>query len=535
MRSNTDAVNEGSGVQQQVMPVPKELTRLFDTYLSALADPGGGARLLALLAPGAIVRAGPELRPAAQVDPGEFARSHAELSQAGRSALPVFASPEPVDAIAFAAGPQSVGWFEVHEQRHARRVTVGVGFEATSEGARIGWCIVTRRAEPWTYRRGYVRALSHYAWMSAEEPARPRGLLDASYFRAYPERTVRFGTLEDARFGCHMSTVCCRNDFEITLDPAAQMIIDAIPWSELGPPPADTKLPVRPDGRLQLKRGSEPCRFIGARGQCLVHQFVGIQPFATCAIYPFSFAQTPEEIVVAMSPVCPSARQARGAPLLQDCADLLDRLAQATPRRTDVYRLAPGEGVDWERFRDLERALLACLGTQPLPMRQRLYLGTRILGAVRSGQPLRPADWLAERPEPITPELRAALRGMLERVLGWDRPALRALPRSVPEQLPTLEIADPAMLSGILQNMLYAKGYSYPYDLTTAFNFGIVLYLVALLMQAAARGPLSEAQWQELGALGVHGLLKDLLHEGAPEGFRALFGTVEFGQWLLMV
>ena len=64
----------------------------------------------------------------------------------------------------------------------------------------------------------------------------------------------------------------------------------------------------------------------------------------------------------------------------------------------------------------------------------------------------------------------------------------------------------------------------------------IVLYLMALLMQVATPdGVLTDVMWQELGSLGVHGLLKFLLHEGVPDGFRATFGTAEFGQWLLVL
>jgi hypothetical protein len=59
------------------------------------------------------------------------------------------------------------------------------------------------------------------------------------------------------------------------------------------------------------------------------------------------------------------------------------------------------------------------------------------------------------------------------------------------------------------------------------------LYLLTIVMQAASSGPLSDVMWQELGSLGVHGLLKNVLHDGVPEGFRAVLGTSEFGQWAL--
>jgi hypothetical protein len=88
----------------------------------------------------------------------------------------------------------------------------------------------------------------------------------------------------------------------------------------------------------------------------------------------------------------------------------------------------------------------------------------------------------------------------------------------------------------ILQNTLFSKVYSYPFDLTTAHNFLIVMYLLTLVMQAdAPAGVLSDVMWQELGSLGVHGLLKSLLHEGVPDGFRATLGTAECGQWMLVV
>ena len=126
------------------------------------------------------------------------------------------------------------------------------------------------------------------------------------------------------------------------------------------------------------------------------------------------------------------------------------------------------------------------------------------------------------------------LRGMLAKVLGWDRATLRALPQAIPADLAAMEILDQPVMAGILQNNLFCKTYSYPYDLTTAFNFLIVLYLMALIMQAASPDALTDAMWRELGSLGVHGLLKSVLHEGVPDGFRTVLGTADFGQWLLV-
>jgi len=83
---------------------------------------------------------------------------------------------------------------------------------------------------------------------------------------------VKFTTLRDARFSCHMSTACCKHDFEITLPPEAQLVIDAMPWETLQPQLSGTRLRVRADGKLQLKELSETCRFLCTQGRCLIHQ-----------------------------------------------------------------------------------------------------------------------------------------------------------------------------------------------------------------------------------------------------------------------
>ncbi|HLK71933.1 MAG TPA: hypothetical protein VKT19_08245, partial [Steroidobacteraceae bacterium] len=141
--------------------------------------------------------------------------------------------------------------------------------------------------------------------------------------------------------------------------------------------------------------------------------------------------------------------------------------------------------------------------------------------------------WMDEPIGPLLPEMRAAIRGMLERVLGWDRTVLRALPRELPLDLNERESPDAPLLVRILQNTLFCKVYSYAFDLTSAHNFLIVLYLLALTMEASNEGRLSALMWRELGSLGVHGLLKSLLHEQVPEEFRKLFGTPDFGMWML--
>jgi Fe-S-cluster containining protein len=509
----------------------------FDSFLSALGDPEGGDAFYGMQTAEAIVRHPEGVGPLAALDRHAFANAHRELNLQGRDALPQFGvgrtkllqAPAETDG-----GTEVVAWFEVIETREQRALVVALGLQSVEGAWRIGWCTLAARVEAWTYSEGLLQSIADYPWMRTTEPARARALLDASYFRRHWRADVKFSTLKDARFSCQMSTDCCRHDFEITLPPDAQLVIDAMPWESVRPELRGTRLPVRPDGKLQLKAINETCRFLGAQHQCLIHQRLGRQPFGPCSVFPFAFAQTPEGVAVSMSPICGASRRGMGLALAAREEDLRERLVQAEPRRTETFHLAPGVEITWEQFRDTENVLCEVLAAQELPMRRRLYVGTRLLNALRNGEPVDMNRWLGEPAVEISQELREVIRAMLARVLGWDRATLRALPQALPADLGALEMLDQPVITRILQNTLFCKTYSYSYDLTTAYNFLIVLYLLALIMQAASRGSLSDAMWRELGSLGVHGLLKAMLHDGVPDGFRGVFGTAEFGQWLLV-
>lgn len=510
--------------------LPQE--QLFREYLAALGDPEGGAALHRLHTADAPVRHARGIGAAGAIDCAEFARTHRDILAQGAQRLPRFAEPSLVQSPERPDAPESVCWFEVDESGEGRRLVVALGARMSSGAPRIVWCTVADRVEPWSFEEGLRQALADYPWMRKSEPAPSRALLDAGYYRRYWRPPVQFSSLPDARFSCQMSAACCRHDYEITLPPEAQLLIDAMPWRELNPSLAGARLPQRPDGRLQLKGLDETCRFLDRRGLCLIHQTLGRQPFGACCVFPFSFARTPEGIAVGASPICGSVRAGVGIRFQEREEDLRERLIHAEPRSAEAYRLAPGAEIPWERFRDIEKALCDCLAASGIPIRRRLYVAARLLGALKDDQPIELNTWIAEPLPAIAAQLREAIRGMLVRIIGWNRAALRRLPREIPPDLCSREVLEPAMLTQVLRNTLFCKVYSYPFDLTTAHNYLIVLYLLALVMQAAAM-PLGPEMWRELGSLGVHGLLRSMLHEGMPEGFRALLGNAEFGVWML--
>lgn len=508
-----------------------EVLTLVEAFLGALCDPNGGEMLYGLHADDAPVRHGEGVGRAADVKPDEFARRHKDLNLEGGGRLPYFAHPVLQCVTHESNTMESIAWFDVTEVREQRHLVVALGVRRISDALRIVWCTVADSRVRWSFRDGLLQALADYPWMQSSHSPVPRTLLDAGYMRSHPSE-VEFNALPDARFSCQLSTACCKHDFEIALPADAQLLIDQIPWQRVEPRLAGTRLAPRADGKLQLKQVNETCRFLHASGQCLIHRTLGRQPFGPCCVFPFSFAYTPDGIDVGLSPVCGSVRLGLGVRPRERVQDLRERLVHAVPRATNTYRLAPGAEISWERFRDIERGLCDCLAAGELPVRRRLYIGARMLGALKANEAILLESWLVESPESISAELREAIHGMLGRIIGWDRAALRSLPRHIPSDLSALEVREASILTQILRNTLYCKVYSYPFDLTTAYNYVIVLYLLTLIMQEASM-PVSDVMWRELGSIGVHGLLKSMLHEGMPEGFRTLLGTAEFGLWML--
>jgi hypothetical protein len=198
------------------------LTQLFREFLEALSDAEGGSALYRMHAADAPVRHAQGVKPAAEVDGVEFARAHRDISLQGAARLPAFSDAVCLQTTASTDAPESVAWLEVREAGEARRLVVALGARTTNGASQIVWCMPGDRVQPWSFRDGLLQTLADYHWMRRADPARPRALLDAGWFRRYWRAPVRFSSLPDARFSCNMSTACCKHDYEITLPPDAQ-------------------------------------------------------------------------------------------------------------------------------------------------------------------------------------------------------------------------------------------------------------------------------------------------------------------------
>jgi hypothetical protein len=266
------------------------------------------------------------------------------------------------------------------------------------------------------------------------------------------------------------------------------------------------------------------------KNQCLIHKTFGRQPFGPCAVFPFAFAQTPDGVAVSTSLICGSVRNGLGPPLTERQDNVRERLFLAPVRRPDGFRLAPTLEVSWESFRDIETALLDLLGHSQMPLHRRLYAGNRLLDALRRNEAVNLKAWLEEPPGTLTEEYRDTLRTYLAKILAWDRLALKRLMPGMSLELRHDRLRDEPVIVAILKNLLFSKVYSYPFDLTTAHNMSILVYLLTLIMQSAFDGLLPDALWQELAAWGTGGLGTSLLPDSAPQSLVEYLGSSEFGQ-----
>jgi hypothetical protein len=515
----------------EAAPVPPAALELLEAFLADACSGSAGESLYGLHAPDApLYRSGAWSRADAETS-AAFAALHRQQHERGGESLPRFLAPRPRSWQAQPDGC-AVLWFDATEARSGRAVVGALGVRGEARG-RIAWATLAAREDAWSFADGRVRTLANFSWMELREPAAARTTLDAAWFRLHwlPGETLH--ALPGTRFACRATTTCCRQDYIATAPAAAQGLIDALPWERIAPRLLGTVLPALDAARVVIKAREETCRFLGTRNECLIHAELGYQPFAGCATFPFSFASTPEGVAVTASRSCGSVCEASGPTVAEREVDVRQRLAIARPRATEEFRLAPGNPVQWTAFRDAEALLRSLLERTEFPLHRRLALGARALLALAAGSSFDLGAALAVPPIAIDASLHEQIGQLLDRIQRWDRLALRELPSAVPRDLRHDELVDDGPVAAELQTLHFGKVYSYEFDLTTAHNFGILLYLTALAWQRRFPTGLDALRRGELALLGSHGLLSSLLPPDAPPALRTLLGSPQFGEWAL--
>jgi hypothetical protein len=530
MSDESEAVTVHAGAEPDVLPA--EVVALAHAFVAAACDGTAGVVLYSLLAADAPVFCDAEWRHRGQEDEAALASRHARLHFMGAPALPDFQATRATSWHPEGDGASGVIWFEAHEERTGTPVVGAIGVRI-SGGWRVAWAVLAERVESWSFADGLVRSLAQLSWMNLREPAIARTALDASFFRLHWLTAQPITALPETRFTCRASTTCCRQDYVVAAPAAAQALIDALPWERIAPRLQHTRLRPLSDGQVEIKGRSDACRFLGARHECLIHAELGYQPFAPCAAFPFSFAATPDGVAVTGSMTCGSICDAFGATVTERDQDLRQRSAIAPLRTASQFRLAPGRVLEWRDFHAAESLLIQLLALESLPLHRRLYLGARALAAVDAGEAIELDGWQQLPGASISAALREQLGGFLDNIMGWDRIALRDLPMQVPRDLRHADLQGSSRLATTLRGLHFSKVYSYEFDLVTANNLAIVVYLLALAWQRAGTIGMDELRWRELALLSGHGLLRSLLANSAPSGMRELLGSPEFGELAL--
>jgi hypothetical protein len=493
----------------------------FSTFVACLEDPGAGATLAELYHPSAMVITSFDPQPLEDVGPFMFAMAYQSswdmygMNHPDGGRRPSLGEPRLL-SWRVEGDDRLVAWWEADEQTDGRTVLIATGFRLDIEDWLLGWLTLDEAVGEWSYGYGQARMLADYEYAHANLDIMPRSWLDLAYFRLYGHAKPVIATLPDARFACGMSSVCCSIDYRITVQAGAKAFIDAVPWDEIHPPLAGVELqPVEGDDQFLLKDAGSPCQFLDENRHCRIHKAFGRPVFNACTQFPLRFAGTPDGVIVAGSPLCGSVRSNLGPLLADKQAELQGRLAirgAANLIVPETYHVTRATDATWETFKAAEALLIAALDRTDLPLRRRLWLGSRLLMAAELGRPL--AFDPAWETEPMTgpgsvkrDEAEAAL-AVLARGMDIERPApmqgAKETPGSVRE----------GWLTGVIKNILFSKTYSYAISLVAAHHVCVVLALFVERLEAkVAPEPLPEPLVINLAMRIFHGQLHAFLRE----------------------
>ena len=529
-RLATDTVK--SVITVRVDPISTSVTEFVQSFLAAAGDGLAGAKLYALLSVDSpVYRAGTwQLKDWEELD--VFAGIQRQIHTSGADALPTFIAAQAISCVMEPDSETAVIWFEARELRSATPVVGALGVHTDGDW-RVSWATLADRRYEWTFADGVAQTLANFSWMNLKQPAVARTTLDAAYFRLHWLSDVTLNALAGTRFACRQGSTCCRQDYQIVVQTAAQSLIDSLPWERLAPRLRGTQLRAIDSDTMEVKGRNESCRFLGARNECLIHAELGYQPFGPCAAFPFSFSQTPDGVDVTASLTCSSVCESLGDPLAERDTDLRQRLAIAPVRATVAFNLAFETQVSWPAFRNAESLLLALLEQVEIPLHKRLHLGVRALDSLLAGKEFKLEIWRETKPPEISIDMREQIGGLLDNIMTWNRIAFRDLPKSVPRNLKHNDLGNASRLALILRALHFSKVYSYEHDLVTAHNFSIIIYLLALSWQRVFSTEFDDLRWRELALLGSHGLMNALLSEESPRAYRQLLGSPQFGEWAL--
>lgn len=509
------------------------LTQHVARLLARHADPAAGAALHAAFlsdAPMFFVHPGRRavtLATAGAIAPDTFAAAHERvvLERLRRGRMDASAPELTLASLQREPDGRTVAWFEATIAGHA--TWLAVGLQGPEAAPLVGWWTLWESRQDWSYAHGRLQTLVDYGFAEGRDDLLPRSWIDVALYRLFGHARPTLQTLPEARFGCHGDTTCCNIGFKIQVSPAAQAVVDAVPWETIHPPLAGVQLPVLPNGNLLVKDLNERCRFLDDHGRCRMHLASGRSVFTACTIYPFHFQATPDGVAVTATTTCPTVRGNLGPRLDERPADIHARLALLPPGPApEAFYLAPGREVSWEVYRAAEAALIGFLGREDLPLRRRLWLGSLFLNATLAGWEFEEAaESLA--PAPLAADQAAAREQVVSTFLD-----VADIPVPAGEAAPDAGEAQVGELRWMLENLLFSKLFGFKHDLRSAHHVNVLAYAMARhLQRRQPEGKLSSQELYSLTGFFWHQRLAEFV-EKYPDMFDWLRAE-SFGGWML--
>ncbi|MEB3197456.1 MAG: hypothetical protein VKP62_09665 [Candidatus Sericytochromatia bacterium] len=504
---------------------------LFQAFLGFAYHNRGGLATLALYHPRAMLSWGGKVVPACEMDADSYGLALAqqaddrELAGEGRFA-PIF------EQVRLAGGVQdgeerAVTWFDAQEITSGRSLAIGVGFESHEGLWGLAWLTLADHPQTWNFEAGRAQAIADYPYALSRGLGAPRTWLDLSWHRLYGHPTPALMALPEAQFSCHGSGTCCDILFGVEVEAGGQALIDAIPWEHVHPPLKGTLLPVREDGRLQLKPVGETCRFLDENRHCRIHAYLGRAAFPVCSQYPVRWTFTPEGAAITASMICGSARTRLGPPLASRVDDIHGRMALFPEALSPPFRLEEGGKDDWDAYREAEAFVLEVLARRDLKIERRLWLACLYLSALDVGKQ---ADWseLESVADPTHPVALSTRLGVVELIASLMMD-LREGPLELAPDDPETE----DVLTYLCRSIVFSKQFLERYSLRMALN--VAAFTVVLVRLIRRRYP--EAAWsdasilvQAIGKISHGPLLNVLKHASELE---SMLVARDFTAWCI--
>lgn len=469
-----------------------------------------------------------------------------------RDRAPCFRAPRLRGAVPGIDG-ETVALVEVTEAHSGTAFTAAFGTGTQHGRAVVRWVSIVTD-EPAGINPAHLRAQAA-AELSFVPPFVSRdtlllSLLEVAYYRRHMLPDVPMSWLPEAQFSCHMSARCCHG-WTINLTPNDLGTIQSLGYPARAPTPLYGLRPSRSRADEHLShamtlRPDGACPLLTADRLCQVHADTGMAAFSTCHTYPFGFSYTPDGVAVWTSSFCPSARGRKGAPLSEREPDLRQRLQRIARHAAPTeFRLSPGRPISWERFRQIEAALLDALDPQvrpETPVRLRLAAGLRWLASLPPDAPPPPLE-LARLVQPLAPpppEQRALWQQILAlassnrafQPLLPGSPDAAARPRDVPGAADH-ELGALPFVPYFLRTLVFSKTLSFHHGVVAGWNFVTLAYCLFVERFRRVRPELLNDDLLAPFFLGIqHEPLRALLERMGP-ALGGIEHTPELGLWLL--